>query len=197
MSRVTNKESIFDPFRTFHTKASPHHSFLTQVNLERIPPFLRALLVTDGTVTRFLEAYLWEPIEVRQVDQKEIILDQDLPWLEIYRGETILKRQVLLHGQVSGKNYTFAESMIRIDQLAKGLRDDLLRGRLGLGELLRDRRMETYRELLSFSQQEAGEISGSMDIDPQESILVRSYRIFHKQVPIILITEKFPQRYFL
>src|SRR5262245_31461994 len=29
-----------------------------------LPPLLRALLLTDGTVTKVLEAYLWEPIRV-------------------------------------------------------------------------------------------------------------------------------------
>ena len=34
------------------------------IPLAELPPFLRALLVTDGTVTKILEAYFWEPVVV-------------------------------------------------------------------------------------------------------------------------------------
>ena len=39
------------------------------VNWEQLPPLLRILLVTDGTVTKTLEAYYWERISVDQLAQ--------------------------------------------------------------------------------------------------------------------------------
>ena len=34
------------------------------LDIEAMPPFLRTLLVTDGTVTKSLEAFFWEPVVV-------------------------------------------------------------------------------------------------------------------------------------
>jgi chorismate-pyruvate lyase len=187
----------FDPIRGFYRKGSPAQPHLNGIHFQKIPPLLRALLVTDGTVTKFLEAYLWEPIRVKRLFQGDAVVDQDVPWLEIKRGMPVLKRQILLQGLKSDKIYTFAESLIRVDRLWDGLREDLLEGRLGMGELLRDRRMETYRELLTYGRERVGRLSSILKVNRQEPLLYRSYRIFNRQLPTILITEKFPLRPFL
>jgi chorismate-pyruvate lyase len=186
----------FDPIGGFQA-GEPSPPSPGSVPFDRVPPFLRALLVTDGTVTRSLEAYLWEPIEVRRLHQEEVRLNRDIPSLELSAGDPVFNRQVLLRGAVSGRTYTFAESLIRTDRLWNGLRENLIGGNLGMGELLRDRRMETYRQLLSVWEEEAGGLSGLMGIDSGDRLLARSYRIFTRQSPVILITEKFPFRHFL
>jgi chorismate-pyruvate lyase len=186
-------EYDFDPIRGFYPKGSQPVSPYIRLHFEKLPPLLRALLVTDGTVTKFLEAYFWEPIHVKRVFQADEAVDKDIPLLEIKQGMPVFKRHVILEGLSSGKIYTFAESLIRIDRLWDGLREDLLQGRLGMGELLRDRRMETYRELFNCGREEAGELSPALKIDAHEPLIYRSYRIFNKQLPIILITEKFPE----
>lgn len=189
------QEYLFDPIRGFHLKKSPQPPF-NGIQFEKLSPLLRALLVTDGTVTKFLEAYFWEPVQVKRVFQEDVVVDEDIPWLEIKQGTSVFKRQVLLHGLFTKKIYTFAESLIRIDRLWDGLREDLLQGRLGMGELLRDRRMEIYRELLRYGREEAGSLSLLIKTGAHESLLYRSYRIFNKQFPTILITEKFPECHF-
>ena len=186
-------EYRFDPIRGFYQKGSRPEPYLNGLHFEKISPFLRSLLVTDGTVTKFLEAYLWEPMKIQRIFQGDTVANQDVEELELKRGESVLRRQVLLRGLTTGKVYTFAESLIRVDRLWDGLREDLLQGRLGMGELLRDRRMETYRELLSYGREEVGELSPLLEIPPQESLLYRSYRILNKHLPTILITEKFPE----
>jgi len=196
MKRGTHREYVFDPIRGFHADETPDAP-ADHPRLDELPPFLRALLVTDGTVTRFLEAFTWEPIEVRLIDQAETILESEIPELELGPGQSVVKRQVLLHGASTGRNYTFAESLIRTDRLWDGLREELLKGRLGMGEILRDRRMETYREILSLREEKAETLPGPMNVDGRERVLVRSYRIFHRQAPVILITEKFPCCHFL
>lgn len=196
MNQNRKQEYQFDPIQGFCPKGSLPNVPLNGLQFDKIPPLLRALLVTDGTVTKFLEAYLWEPIEVKPIFQGETVVDQDVSWLELTQGMSVLKRQVLLTGLSSGKIYTFAESLIRVDRLWEGLREELLEGCLGMGELLRNRQMETYRELLTYGRQKAATLSSVMKIEPQESLLYRSYRIFHEQLPTILITERFPERHF-
>lgn len=187
----------FDPIRGFHLKKLHSPSNEDRLHFEKISPLLRALLVTDGTVTKFLEAYLWEPIEVKPIFQENSIANNDVPWLEIKQGMSVFKRQVLLRGLSNGKIYAFAESLVRTDRLSNGLYHDLLEGRLGMGELLRDRRMETYRELLNYGREKAGTLSSVLNMDMNESVLYRSYRIFNNQLPVILITEKFPEYQFI
>jgi chorismate-pyruvate lyase len=195
-SKTDSATYVFDPIRGFCPKDSLTTSDSKGLNFEKMSPFLRALLVTDGTVTKFLEAFLWEPIEVHRVAQEDSLSDRSIPWLEIEPGMSLLRRQVLLQGLFSRRVYTFAESLIRTDRLWNGLREDLLQGRLGMGELLRDRRMETYRELLVYGRQEVGPLSPLLNLEPGEPLLFRSYRIFNKKLPTILITEKFPEHHF-
>ncbi len=160
-------------------------------------PFLRVLLVTDGTVTKFLEAYLWEPIAVEKCLQEETTLKQDEPLLGVKKGESVILRRILLRGVRTGKVYTFAESLIRIQLLEPSIQKDLLEGRLGIGELLRDRRLETYREILEFGKEKAGkEWALYFKIKSGDPIYYRRYRIMIKGSPVILITERFFEGHF-
>jgi chorismate-pyruvate lyase len=193
---MKKEEYIYDPVNGFIAKGSLPEPYHNGLNFKEIHPLLRALLVTDGTVTKFLEAYLWEPIQVQRLMQGDTVLTEDLPWLDLSRGAAVLKRQVLLRGLYTGRIYTFAESYIRTDRLWDGLREELLQGRLGVGELLRDRRMETYRELLTYGREEVGALASVLGLSPRLPLLYRSYRIYNKRLPTILITEKFMEHHF-
>ena len=185
-----------DPPKNLRPQNSLSLPTINGLDFSLLSPILRTLLVTDGTVTRFLEAYFLEPIKVERVFQEEVTLEADLPSLDLVRGNKILRRQVLLCRNSTKEVCTFAESFIRLDRLWPKLRGDLLEGRLGVGELLRDRRMETYRELLSYGKENTGTLSHLLKIGKDETLLSRSYRIFSRQLPTILISEKFPERFF-
>ena len=45
-------------------------SDLEEINLSQLTPFQRALLVTDGTVTQFIEAYTLSTVEVVLLHQR-------------------------------------------------------------------------------------------------------------------------------
>jgi len=149
------------------------------LHMEALPPFLRTLLVTDGTVTKQLEAYFWEQVEVENLEQFETCLERDVPWLEMRAGDAVLQRRVQLHGAESGRVYARAESLIRLASLPEKLRLDLLEGRIGIGELLREKGLETYREILDVGKR-------------GEERVYRTYRIVINHHPAILITEEFP-----
>jgi chorismate-pyruvate lyase len=193
-------EYIYDPIRGFYSKAAPGKPEVNGLDFNKIPPLLRTLLVTDGTVTKLLEAFCWEPVKVETLFQGEVKIDHDLPEIDTPAGTPVLRRQVVLHGMRSNKIYIYAESYIRADRLWKGVREDLLTGRLGIGELLHDRRLETYREVLAVGREEVGELASVLKLKKmyaKEPMLYRSYRIFHGQQPIMLITEKFPVSQFM
>ncbi len=149
------------------------------LHMAMLPPFLRTLLVTDGTVTKHLEAYFWEHVAVDNLGQAQRRLQAPVPWLELPAGDTVLDRRVRLRGSQSGRIYGEAESLVRLECLPARLREDLLAGRIGIGELLREKGLETYREILDVGR--AG-----------EEAVYRTYRIVIRQRPAILITETFP-----
>lgn len=156
-----------------------------QLHMERLPAFLRTLLVADGTVTKSLEAYFWEQVDVQNLGQGTTRLDQDVPALVLSAGDTVLARRVRLCGVESGRDYTHAESLIKLEVLPANLRDDLLAGRIGIGELLRETGLETYREILDVG-------TTANDADFAAEVVYRTYRIVINHQPAILITEKFP-----
>src|SRR5262245_26926616 len=82
-----------------------------------LPPFLRVLLVTDGTVTRSLEAYFLEPIEVRVLAHAETPSEEGHPEIDAARGDSVLERRVVLCGQASRRVFAFAESIFAIDRV--------------------------------------------------------------------------------
>jgi len=181
----------FLPCSDFSTGISNNGNGL-EVHFRNMNPFLRALLVTDGTVTKLLEAYLWEPVCVERLFHQEIRLKTDLPMLELKAGDSVLQRHVRLRGVESRRVYTYAESYVKIDLLETELQDDLRAGKLGMGELLRDRRLETYREILSFWEEQTGELGSNMELSSDELLYCRCYRIFVSGRPVIQIVEKLP-----
>ena len=69
---------------------------LEEINLSQLTPFQRALLVTDGTVTRFIEAHTFSPVEVVLLHQETQTLPADHVWLEAEKGAEVIARRVML-----------------------------------------------------------------------------------------------------
>ena len=161
------------------------------LDMEALPPFLRTLLVADGTVTKSLEAFFWEQIEVENLGQASARLSEATPWLNLAAGESALERRVRLRGIESGRVYAYAQSLIKLDALPEHLRADLQQGRIGIGELLRERGLETYREILDVGECVEPQLREVFGFDPGD-LIYRTYRIVIQHQPVIQITEKFP-----
>lgn len=161
------------------------------VAMASLPPFLRTLLVTDGTVTKSLEAFYWEPIVIDSVSQKLVAAEAAIHWLDIAVGDEVLGRRVNLRGRFSNSVYARAFSIIRPQLIPDDLRQRLIQGTLGIGELIRDCGIETYRELLEIGSSQA--LAGFGDEpDTTEAHIFRTYRIVLNKQPAILVTENFP-----
>jgi chorismate-pyruvate lyase len=157
--------------------------------LVELPPFLRALLVTDGTVTKILEAYFWEPVEVRTLEQDFWTVERPVDWLEVPSGERVLIRLAHLTGTDSGRTYADAFSVIRADLIPANFRQRLIDREIGIGVLIRDSGLESYREVLEIGIDQPAPCDQP---DPGEERVYRTYRIFIAGKPVILITESFP-----
>lgn len=182
-----------NPFRCqgFLRDALIPHSSGEDVPIRDLPPFLRALLVTDGTVTKILEAYFWEPVEVVTLQQEFVLAERPVEWIRIEAGDRVLIRRARLSGVDSGSTYATAFSVIRTGLIPETFRRRLIDREIGIGVLIRDSGLESYREVLEVGIEPADGSSG--DSAPARSELVfRTYRIIIDGQPVILITESFP-----
>lgn len=154
----------------------------SSLHLRELPAFLRVLLTTDGTVTKSIESYFWEPVLVKTRAQQRQILSCAVPYLNKAAGDEVMVRDVSLEGENSAKEYARAHSYVCTEALSANMAADLESGRVGIGELIRECGLETYRELVELGREE---FNGAQWI-------TRTYRIVMAHRPFIQITEKFP-----
>jgi chorismate-pyruvate lyase len=159
--------------------------------LDQVPPILRTLLLSDGTVTKFLEAYYGEAVRVKTLVHAESPLGDNLSPLECEKGNLIVNRRIQMVGATTNRIYGLAQSSLRADILWPEVRQDLVKGRLGIGELMRQRRIETYRELLDCVSVPAGCWAHELGCSPEAPTAVRTYRIFAAGQPCLLITDRY------
>jgi chorismate-pyruvate lyase len=171
ISRVA--ESFFPPGFSREAPA-------TEVEIARLPPLLRALLVADGTVTKLLEAYFWSPIEVRVLAQ------------ELAEDSQALRREVVLASADGSRRFAYARSTIQMDQLEESLRSALLLREKGIGALLREEGLETRRELCAVTSRVAGDLAPILDVSPSSELVERTYAIHRNGKMLMEITEIFP-----
>ena len=169
----------------------------SHINPSKLSTFQRIVLTTDGTLTEILEAYLFEKIQVAKLSEGLVSITQDIPPLEVKSGSEVIERKILLRGKISRKNFIYAESILVTDRLDEKFKDELLHSRTPLGRLWLEHKYETFKEIVDTAEESAGELSFYFPIKPEEKVLSRTYRVFSKRKPIIMITEKFPESYFL
>ena len=169
---------------------------LREINLARLTPFQRGLLVTDGTVTRFIEAYTFAPVEVVLVQQKRRTLSSDHNWLQVPAGAEVISRQVTLQThqkqEASPIIHTYADSLIVVQRLPKSILDGLESDKQGLGGLLRCSGLETQRELLWCGIETLTDLPIAIAHLEGETFISRAYLVYADQKPLMLINEKFP-----
>src|SRR5581483_7251551 len=112
------------------------------IDVCRLGIFQRLLLMTDGTVTKMLEAYTGEEIQVVRLSQAV--------------HSSVLDRKILLRGRSSQRNLLYAESIIALDRLNQPVRDGLLKDEMPIGQLLLNSQAETFRKILHVSKEPAG-----------------------------------------
>ena len=169
---------------------------IKEINLARLTPFQRGLLVTDGTVTRFIEAYILSPVEVVLLQQTKETLSTKHRWLQLPAGADAISRQVILqsHSQneLSPIIHTYADSLIVPQRLPRSLLNGLITDKQGLGGLLQRSGLETRRELLWCGIEVLTDLPAAISHLEGETFISRTYRVFANREPIVLINEKFP-----
>ena len=159
-----------------------------EVDLSLLPPFLRTLLVTDGTVTKSLEAFYWEPIKVVSITQELVQKPNRITVFDKDEVGQFLHREIELVGQYTDTSYATADSYICLSRLPSSTAERLIANKIGIGELLRDEGLESYREIFDFGVDNSLSENGKTSVETA----YRTYVININGVYAIEITERFP-----
>ena len=184
------REDIYrDPLEELFTAQFARPDELRSVNLRAIGPYHRALMSIDGTVTKFIEAFRMEPVEVTVVSQEHRALAENHDWLDAPAGTPVIAREVVLRGALSNRFYAFAPSLLVVDRLPESVKGQLDDHPQGIGRIISEANLETRREILWYGRER-------LDPPPpgtsHEMYLTRTYRIMADSKPLMLINEKFP-----
>jgi len=191
-SSVVN--NYFDPLADLFVAQAAKPPQVREINLRALPPFHRALLVIDGTVTKFIEAYTMDPVEVIRINQEERVLPIDNDWLEASEGTKVIAREVLLWGKYSYRFYAYATSLIVPERVPEKFKQGLEIDPGGIGRILLSNRLETYREVLWYGKERPGQLPAEIQHFENDEFISRTYRIIAAHQPLMLINEKFPMR---
>lgn len=164
---------------------------LADVDLGCLEPTLRGLLLTDGTVTRALEAQTLAPVAVEVVEQASAPLSAVVAsQLDARNGESSIRRLVQIGLTDQPTPLIWAESHI----LPERLPDEFLRildnAPEGIGESLQQVRLESCRDLLWFGFDTVPAWS-SVATEPSARVITRCYRVITGARPCLLIAESF------
>jgi chorismate-pyruvate lyase len=162
------------------------------IDLTQIPPFLRTLMVTDGTVTKSLEAWFWEPVRVEVISNQLESLSSSVEGLEVKSGDRVLQREVILLGHNTHQKFACARSTVSIKHLPADIGDSLEKGEIGIGELLREKGVETYRDIFDIDYISEINENDTLLSKLEGELLSRSYRIRVNGIAAIIVTEFFP-----
>ena len=157
----------------------------------------RLMLVTDGRITDIVQAYSGETLEAVKLYQKMIICDAKFSALKLDQEQQVVERSIVLQGTKTKTNYLYADSYLVLDRLDTHLRNELIFSSQPIGKLLRENKIETYREIIDCGIEPADSLTQYFDIEPGTEIIYRTYQVLVAGYPIMLITEKFPKTHFV
>ncbi|MCG8634480.1 MAG: chorismate pyruvate-lyase family protein [Desulfobacterales bacterium] len=167
------------------------------VNKETLGLFQKILLTMDGTLTEILEIYMSESIKIVKLSEELKPSASGIPIMAVEPGRDVMERKVVLQGVSSGKNCLYAESIIVPHCLEKRFRDGLIKSNIPIGKLWQDCKTETFKEVVATFCQPAGYIADYFKVERTCPLLCRTYLVYSDRKPVMMITEKFPETYFI
>ncbi len=192
----TRHASVNNSVKELFIAQSDRPATFKDISLNRLTAFQRSLLVADGTVTRFIEAYKLSPVQVVLLSQARRTLHNEHIWLGLPTGGSIIAREVVLQSpstEFKTPNiHAYAVSQIVYGRLPNIVVEGVDAGINGLGVLLQHSRLETLRDLLWWGIERVKGLPSSIAHLEGQPFLCRTYRIIANGKPLMLITEKFP-----
>jgi chorismate-pyruvate lyase len=165
------------------------------IDPESLKDVHRIILTTDGTVTDILEAYTREAMKIELLRQESASADSEpsARWLHDAPGTAILRREILLRGEISGSCHLYARSVIAVERLPAAIRDGLLEKKQPIGHLLLQHRVHTFKEIVECRREPASQLASVFALGNDAPLLSRSYIVSIDHHPVMEITEQLPE----
>ena len=166
---------------------------LSDPSLQQLTAIERVVLACDATLTEILEAYAGEKIVVHKLKEQVLQLNDNIPHL--HSSDQIVFRETLLIGSKSAKVMIYARSLIDLGLLLnKGFKQDLISTSIPLGHLFKSYKIETFRELLGYKEEDDDELLSHFGVAAGKFIS-RTNVVYSYGKPLMLITEKVLKNY--
>lgn len=149
---------------------------------------LKLIVNNEGSVMGLLESLFNEPVDIEFIQQSMSRPPEH--WVDIDQQELILQRSVYLKGLNSNKHYAYALSFIRTGLLEPEVVELFMQKHIGIGNIIKQCHLETYREIVSNQQVFESEITEKFP--GEKAITEKRYLIYVHQLPVILIKEYYP-----
>ncbi len=157
----------------------------------------RLLLFTDGSVTTLLEVMTGKPVCVTTLVQRVVKADVERAIaLDIEEGDNINYRVVVLKNTGEAKPLIYAESFAPIARLQKEFRHDLMKADVPIGKIMKQRHIESRREIRSVEVIVNEELSDLFGVPHSVPMLSRVYDIISNGLVLMRIHETFPITFF-
>ena len=164
---------------------------VSAVPIAALDAFLRNLIVTDGTVSRSLEAHTLRPVLVEPVEQSETLPPAAVAdHLGLGEDEACMRRRVVMRIGAPGPS-VWAESFVVPERAPIEFLRALRSNDRGIGGSIEQLKLESWRELLWFG---LAKPPAWPQPSPVERTLRRAYLVVIERRPTLLITEDFALR---
>lgn len=158
--------------------------------LQHLSLVQRILLGCDGTMTNLLEEIAGEALISNKLYEK-MWPRKEARWSDSSSRQW--RRIVTLQGEKSGIHYLYADSVLLPENLDAEFANQLLSTQRPIGKLWEQFRVETYKTLLEWGVDRAGDSAPYFYIEPNDVVLYRTYQVLSDGKPVMRITEKFPR----
>lgn len=150
--------------------------FLGLNSSKMINPSARMLLLSDGSLTRLLNAFLLSPVTLNRLRQEEVGLDKEMAdYIEAEVGQKVIDRDVWL---MSGsEKIVYANSILPTSLMRDDIYNGITRGETPLGTLLTDQSILTTRDRLKIARVKAPEVSRELGLPDGTELWARRYRL--------------------
>jgi chorismate-pyruvate lyase len=150
----------------------------------------RAIALTEGTLTEFLEQLVGEPIDAHE-RHHEMTDSGVANSLDVAAGHLLLKRTVVLRGRTSATPYVYAETLLVPGRLPDEFFRRLESTSDPIGRVLTEKRIVFSRVPLPPPDRQHQIMGNEAAPSPEISLLTRAYRVEVARVPVMEISEWF------
>lgn len=150
--------------------------FLSLCSSASINTPTRMILLSDGLLTRLLNALLLSPITLQRLRQEEVTLNNEMAeYIETEGGQRVIDRDVwLMNGD---ERLVYANSILPVSLMRDEIYNGIIKGDIPIGALLTDQSILTRRDRLQIARVKAPDISIELGLPEDNEFWARRYRL--------------------